>query len=94
MHDQAYRMKVRASLPHPNRFHREMMMPYGDELLVVEVLERNCVEERLQVFLEEYQKPVILVTEQLGEVELNREFGSYEGEGIWNGKMFSVSGYG
>jgi len=89
--EHVYRMKVRASLPHPNSFDKKIMMPYGDELLVVEVLERDCEDERIQAFYEEYKRPVILMTEQVGEMLLDKRYDSYEGAGVWNGEECGVS---
>lgn len=89
--EHVYRMKIRASLPHPNAFDKQIMMPYGDEFLVVEVLERDCEDERLKAFYEEYQKPVVLMTELVGELVLNKRFGSYEGVGLWNGEECGIS---
>lgn len=88
--EHVYRMKIRASLPHPNRFDKEVMVPYGDEFLVVDVLERDCEDERIQAFYEEYKRPVILMTEQVGEMVLDKRYDSYEGEGIWNGEACEV----
>ena len=89
--EHVYRMKIRASLPHPNRFDKEIMVPYGDEFLVVEVLERDCEDERIQAFYEEHKRPVILMTQQVGEMVLDKEYNSYEGDGVWNGEECGVS---
>lgn len=80
-----YRLRVRESLPFANAYTKEEMRR-GYSLWVLEVLARDCHEERLENILAEYRKPVKLHPEGCGELLLDKSFGMYDGEGIWNGE--------
>lgn len=81
-----YRLKVRAgkeevAADNPY-FHQKFM--------VVEVLAENVVEARLAEILEEYQKPVIVEEEGLGEFELDKDMAFFEGSIDWLGEDILV----
>lgn len=79
-----YRLRVRESLPFTNAYTGEEMKR-GYNLWVMEVLARDCHEERLENILAEYRKPVKLHPVGCGELLLDKSLGMYDGEGTWNG---------
>lgn len=80
-----YRLKVRESLPdvHEN-------VSRGLNLMVVEVLERNCRDDRLEEILREYQKPVKIHLLGCSELLLDKSLGMFDGDCKWNGEMCMV----
>lgn len=83
-----YRLRVRA------KKHEEV--PAGltkssqNQLLVVEILEENAPCQALKEILTEYQKPIILQDEILGELTLNKEFSWFEGNVSWQDKTIVI----
>ncbi len=61
-----------------------------DEFMVVEVIQRELSERRLELILEEYKKPVILDDKILGKFELNKDFEIFEGSMKWLDKKILV----
>ena len=49
----------------------------------------DCPE--LQAILDEYHKPVVIQDEVLGELKLDKDYGSFEGEIQWHGKAVLLS---
>ena len=84
-----YRLRVKESLPFQNPYNGAQMRR-GYWLQLIEVLERGCREERLEKILAEYQKPVSLMTENCGELLLDKLLGMYHGETTWNGGKCQV----
>ncbi|WP_353095647.1 DUF2262 domain-containing protein [Tissierella praeacuta] len=80
-----YRLKVRKSLPdvHEN-------VSCGLNLMVVEVLERNCRDDRLEEILREYQKPVKIHPLGCSELLLDKSLGMFDGDCKWNGERCMV----
>lgn len=78
-----YRLKVQESLPFTNSFEGEVRK--GKYLWVKEVLERSCHEERLDMILEEYLKPVVIQPQGCEELVLDKSLGMFSGDGSWNG---------
>jgi hypothetical protein len=58
---------------------------------VAEVLEEGVQNDVLNALLEEYRKPVRISDPLLGEFELNKDFGMFEGTIDWLGKEIFVS---
>lgn len=87
--ERIYRLKVRESLPYVH-FYTHKEVPCGDDLMVVEVLERNCEDDRLAEILTEYQKPVIIHPIGCGELLLDKSMGTFEGDCQWNGEKCKI----
>ena len=84
-----YRLKVQESLPFSNSYGEEVKR--GKYLWVKEVLERSCHEERLDVILEEYLKPVVIRPEGCEELVLDKSLGMFSGDGSWNGESCQIN---
>ncbi|MBD5087289.1 MAG: DUF2262 domain-containing protein [Clostridiales bacterium] len=84
-----YRLKVQESLPFSNSYGEEVRR--GKYLWVKEVLERSCHEERLDVILEEYLKPVVIHPEGCEELVLDKSLGMFSGDGSWNGESCQIN---
>lgn len=83
--EKIYRLRVQESLAYKNEFFgRIIEVEQGSRLWVREVLERDCHEERLETILAEFQKPVTLQPKGCQTLLLNKSFGSFSGDGIWN----------
>lgn len=78
-----YRLKVRESFPFVDSYNGETI-PRGSRLMVVEVLERECTDSRLEKILADFQVPVTIDPEGWGELLLNKSFGMFDGNGYWN----------
>lgn len=83
-----YRLKVRIK--------KQEDVPEGitksarNRLLIAEILEGNVPCPALEEILTEYNKPIILQDEILGELTLNKEFSWFEGSVSWQGKMIEI----
>lgn len=64
---------------------------FYNRFMVVKVLKEDIQNEVLQEILKEYRKPVIIIDEKLGKFELNKDYGSFNGNVNWLGKNISVS---
>lgn len=84
-----YHLKVQESLPFTNSFGEEVNK--GRYLWVKEVLERSCHEERLDVILEEYLKPVVIQPKGCEVLVLDKSLGMFSGEGSWNGDSCQIN---
>lgn len=86
--DTIYRLKVRMK--------RQEDVPEGitqsakNRLLVEEILEENVPCMPLEEILIEYNKPIILQDEILGELTLNKEFSWFEGKVVWQGERIEI----
>jgi hypothetical protein len=84
-----YRLKVRAKI--------QESIPEGiskssqNQFLVMEIIEKNPPCPALEEILAEYQKPIILQDDTLGELTLNKQFSCFEGAIYWQGKMVDIS---
>lgn len=85
-----YLLKVQESLPFFNQY-IGLEIKRGDSLWVKEVVKRNCHDERLEMVLAEYRKPVKLKIEGCGEMLLDKSLGMFSGEGIWNGESCCIN---
>ncbi len=57
---------------------------------VIEVLDTSASCPELQAVIDEYNKPVIIEDDVLGTLKLNRDYGTFETEILWNGKKISL----
>lgn len=78
-----YRLRVRESKPFIHTYNSRKM-ERGRWLMVVDVLERNCYDERLEAILKDYQKEIVIHPQGCGELLLNKSLRMFSGEGKWN----------
>lgn len=64
---------------------------FYNRFMVVKVLKEEIQNEVLQEILKEYRKPVVIIDKKLGKFELNKDYGSFNGNVNWLGKNISVS---
>lgn len=84
-----YHIKARKNLPielKPN-----MLKTINNTYMVVEIIEENTSEPRLEKIKEQISKPVIIEDEKLGKFVLDRKFSWFEGDVDWLGDKCSVS---
>lgn len=87
--EEIYRVAARKKIPHE--------VPEGvaasaqNRLLVVEVLEENPPCPALDEVLAEYRRPVVLEDEELGELTLDKDYDTFEGEILWRGEQICLS---
>ena len=80
-----YRLKARKEVPHE--------VPEGvtasslNEFLIVEVLEEDPPCPALEEVLAEYRRPVVVTDEVLGELTLDKDLDTFEGEILWCGEQ-------
>ena len=80
-----YRLKARKKIPHE--------VPEGvtassqNEFLIVEVLEEDPPCPALEEVLAEYRRPVVVTDEVLGELTLDKDLDTFEGEILWCGEQ-------
>ena len=80
-----YRLKARKEAPHE--------VPEGvtassqNQFLVVEVLEEDPPCPDLEEALAEYRRPVVVTDEVLGELTLDKDLDTFEGEVLWRGEQ-------
>ncbi|MBQ8514463.1 MAG: DUF2262 domain-containing protein [Ruminococcus sp.] len=87
--EKIYRLKVRESLPLIIE-ETGRTIERGASLLVCEVVERDCADERLEGILQKYQQPVTLHPEGCGTLLLHKHLGVFSGDGEWNGCVCTV----
>lgn len=79
------RLKARKKIPHE--------VPEGvtassqNEFLIVEVLEEDPPCPALEEVLAEYRRPVVVTDEVLGELTLDKDLDTFEGEVLWRGEQ-------
>ena len=84
-----YRLKARKMIPHE--------VPEGvtassqNEFLIVEVLEEDPLCPALEEVLAEYRRPVVVTDEVLGELTLDKDYDTFEGEILWRGEQICLS---
>lgn len=79
-----YRIKARKSIP--VKLEPYMSKTLNNCYMVLEILEKNASEPRLEEIREQISKPVIIKEEPLGEFELDRQFSSFQGDMEWLGE--------
>lgn len=62
----------------------------ANRLMIVKVLEENAANNALLEVLAEYRKPVLIVDEELGEFELNKDLRVFTGKVNWCGKSITT----
>lgn len=83
-----YRLKVRDLI---DKTVPEGRLPsFCNRFMVVEVLEENVENDELLAILAEYRKPVKVVDEILGELELNKDMEMFEGAIDWLGEEITI----
>ena len=84
-----YRLKARKKIPHeaPNGVAASSL----NEFLIVEVLEENSSCPALDEVLAEYRRPVVVADEELGELTLDKDYDTFEGEILWRGEQICLS---
>lgn len=84
-----YRLKVRESLPCLNEYTGEQI-GRGAYLMVVEVMERDAGDSRLEEILKEYRKPVTMQAVGCSKLQLDKSLGMFDGDCQWNGEECMV----
>ena len=84
-----YRLKARKKIPHE--------VPEGvtassqNQFLIVDVLEEDAPCPALEEVLADYRRPVVVTDEVLGELTLDKDLDTFEGEVLWRGEQICVS---
>ena len=87
--EEIYRVATRKKIP--QELPEGMSASSQNRLLVVEVLEENPPCPALDEVLAEYRKPVVLNDEELGELTLDKDLDTFEGEILWRGEQICLS---
>lgn len=84
-----YHLKARKKIPHeaPNGVAASSL----NEFLIVEVLEENSPCPALKEVLAEYRRPVVVADAELGELTLDKDYDTFEGEILWRGEQICLS---
>lgn len=82
-----YRLRVRKSIP--VKLEPYMSKTMNNCFMVLEILEKNAAEPRLEEIGKQISRPVI-IEEPLGKFKLDRQFASFEGEIEWLGEDCGV----
>lgn len=64
---------------------------FYNDFYVTEVLEEGVPHPALEDILAKYREPVVLNDEVLGELELNKDYGMFEGYALWLDNEVSIS---
>ena len=84
-----YRLRVRELID--KTVPEGRLSSYYNRFMVIDVLEENVHNDELHSILAEYRKPIIITDKTLGEFELNKDLGLFNGNVNWLGKDISVS---
>ncbi len=84
-----YRVKARKKIP--QEVPEGVTASSQNQFLLVEVLEENPTCPALEEVLERYLTPVVVNDDVLGELTLNRDYGMFEGDLLWQGEQVEVS---
>ena len=84
-----YRLKARKKIPH--EIPEGVTASSQNEFLIVEVLEENSSCPALKEVLAEYRRPVVVADEELGELTLDKDYDTFEGEILWRGEQICLS---
>lgn len=82
-----YRIRVRKSIP--VKLEPYMSKTMNNCCMVLEILEKDALEPRLEEIRKQISRPVI-IEEPLGKFKLDRQFSSFEGEIEWLGEDCGV----
>ena len=80
-----YRLKARKRIPH--KIPEGVTASSQNQFLIVEVLEEDAPCPALEEVLAEYRRPVVVVDEVLGELTLDKDLDTFEGEILWCGEQ-------
>lgn len=80
-----YRLKARKKIPHD--VPEAVTASSQNQFLIVEVLEEDALSPALDEVLAEYRRPVVVVDEVLGELTLDKDLDTFEGEILWCGEQ-------
>lgn len=85
---QIYRIKARRMLEKYTP--KNLTVSDFNAWCVVDVLDNNVICPRLEKVWEDYNKPIIINDDVLGELTLNKEYDVFEGYINWKGKVISL----
>ena len=80
-----YRLKARKKIPH--KAPEGVTASSQNEFLIVEVLEEDAPCPALEEVLAEYRRPVVVTDEVLGELTLDKDLDTFEGDVLWRGEQ-------
>ena len=80
-----YRLKARKKIPH--KVPEGVTASSQNQFLIVEVLEEDAPCPALEEVLAEYRRPVVVTDEVLGELTLDKDLDTFEGEILWCGEQ-------
>ena len=80
-----YRLKARKKIPH--EVPEGVTASLQNQFLIVEVLEEDPPCSALEEVLAEYRRPVVVTDEVLGELTLDKDLDTFEGEVLWCGEQ-------
>ena len=80
-----YRLKARKKIPH--EVPEGVTASLQNQFLIVEVLEEDPPCPALEEVLAEYRRPVVVTDEVLGELTLDKDLDTFEGEVLWRGEQ-------
>ena len=80
-----YRLKARKKIPH--KVPEGVTASSQNQFLIVEVLEEDPPCPALEEVLAEYRRPVVVTDEVLGELTLDKDLDTFEGEILWCGEQ-------
>ena len=80
-----YRVKARKRIPH--KVPEGVTASSQNQFLIVEVLEEDSPCPALEEVLAEYRRPVVVTDEVLGELTLDKDLDTFEGEVLWRGEQ-------
>ena len=83
-----YRLKARKRIPHKSP--EGVTASSQNQFLIVEVLEEDAPCPALEEVLAEYRRPVVVTDEVLGELTLDKDLDTFEGEILWCGEQIFV----
>lgn len=84
-----YRLKVRKKIPH--EVPEAVTASSQNQFLIVEVLEEDAPCSALEEVLADYRRPVVVDDEELGELTLDKDYDTFEGEILWRGEQICLS---
>ncbi len=80
-----YRLKARKKIPH--EIPEGVTASSQNQFLIVEVSEEDAPCPALEEVLAEYRRPVVVTDEVLGELTLDKDLDTFEGEILWCGEQ-------
>lgn len=80
-----YRLKARKKIPH--KVPEGVTASSQNQFLIVEVLEEDAPCPALEEVLAEYRRPVVVTDEVLGELTLDKDLDTFEGDVLWRGEQ-------